>query len=140
MNRIYRLWKCGCYASKFPVSKQLHRNCPILTTTSAIIYLTIIDLQRKELQHGDCANSHELRVVTFRPLFRPLDFCLQQPADRRNNTWHKRGLAAPHSVDTEPNRLHQLPYHLIQVHINVIVFSKSTCVMEKIYFPETFSC
>jgi len=134
MNRVYRLWKYRCYASKLPVSKQLHGNCVPLTTTSAILDLKIIDLQRKELQHGDCANSHGLPVVTHRPSFRPLDFYRQQPADRRNNTRHKRGVAAPHSVDTQTNRPHQLPYHHIQVHIYVIVFSTSTRVMKRDYF------
>ena len=80
MNRIYRLWKCGCYAFKLPVSKQLHGKDLPLTTTSAIIDLTIIAVIRKELQHGDCANKHGLPVVTHRPFFRALDFYLQQPA------------------------------------------------------------
>ena len=130
MNRNYRLWKCGCLASKLPVCKQLHGNGVSLTTTSAIIDLTIIFVLRKVLQHGDCANRHGLPVVTHRPSFRPLDFCRQQPTDSRNNTRHKRGVAAPLSADTQTNRPHQFPYQPIQVHIYVIVFSTSTCVME----------
>jgi len=75
------------YADKLPVSKQLHGNDVPLTTTSAILDLTIIAALRKELQHGDCANRHGLPVVTRRPFIRALDFCRQQPAERRNNTW-----------------------------------------------------
>jgi len=65
-NRIYRLWKCGCHVSKLPVSKQLHGNGLPLATNSAIIYLTIIDLHRKEIQHGDCASTccHTSPVIT----------------------------------------------------------------------------
>jgi hypothetical protein len=106
-----------------------------LTTTSAIIDLTIIDLLRKQLQHGDCANRHGLPVVTRRPLFRALVFYSQQPADRRHNTWHKRGVVESHSADAETNCPHQLPYHPLQVQIYVIVFSTSTRVMEMNYFP-----
>ena len=131
MNRICRLWKYGCHASKLPISKPLHGNGLPLTTTSDIIGLTIIDLHRKDIQHGDCANSHGLPVVTHSPLFRALDFCRQQPADRRINTWHRRGVAASHSVETETNRRRQLPYHPLRVQIYVIVFSTSTRVMEK---------
>jgi len=101
MNRIYRLWKCGCYASKLPVSKQLHGNGVPLTTTSANLDLTIVAVLRKEIQHGDCANRHGLPVVTHRPSFRALDFCHQQSAESRNNTRHKRGVAAPLSADTQ---------------------------------------
>ena len=132
--------ECGCYASKLPVSKQLNGNDLSLTTASTIIDLINTDVLRKELQHGDCENRHGLPVVTHRPSFRALDFCCQQPADRRNNMRHKRGVAAPLSADTQTNRPHQLPYQLIQVHIYVIVFSTSTCVMEMNYFPYTFKC
>jgi len=117
MNRIYCLWKCDHYACQLPISKQFHGNGLPLTTSSALIDLTIIDLYRKEIEHGECANSHGLRVVTIRHLFRALDFCRQQPADRRNNTWHRRGVAASHSAETETNRQPQLPNHPLKVQI-----------------------
>jgi len=140
MNRIYRLWKCGCLASKLPVCKQLHGKVVPLTTTSAIIDLTIIAVLRKVLQHGDCANRHGLPVVTHRQFFLALEICRQQPADSRNNTRHKRGVATPHSADTQTNRPpHQLPYQPIQVHIYVIVFSTSTRVMEMNYFINIYN-
>jgi len=139
MNGIYHLWRCGCYANKFPVPKQLAGNSLPLTTTSAIIDLTIIVLLRKELQHGDCANRHGLPDITHRPFFRALDFSRQHPADRRNNTQHKRGMVAPHSADTENNRHHQLPYHRLQFKLYIIVFSTSTRAMERNYFPNIFN-
>jgi len=139
MNRIYRLWKCGYYASKLPICKQLHGNCLPLTTNSANIDLTIIDLHRKNILHVDCANSHGLPVVTHRPLFRALDFCRQHPADRRNNTWHTRGLAASLSAEIETNRSRQLPFHPLRIQIYVIVFSTSTRVIETDYFPNIFN-
>ena len=106
--------------------------------TSATIELTIIDLHRKELQHGDGPNSHGLRVVTRLPFFRALFFfCRQQRADRKNNTRHKRGLVAPHSADTETNRHPQLLYLHPHAQFYVMVFS--TCVMGRNYFRKKFN-
>jgi hypothetical protein len=129
----------GYYGSKLLVCKQLHGNGLPLTTTSAIIDLRIIAILRKELQHGVCANSHGLRVVTRPPFFRALDLCRQQSADRRINTRHKRGLVAPHSAETETSRRLQLPYLLVQARIYVMFFSTSTRVMEINYFRNTFN-
>ena len=92
MNQISRLLKCGYYAFKLLVCKQLHGNGLPLTTNSAIINLTNIALLRKEIQHDGCANSHRLRDATCPPFLRALDLHREQPADRRNNTRHKEEL------------------------------------------------
>jgi len=65
MKQIFRLLKCGCYALKLPpICKQLQGNGLPLTITSATINLKIIDLIRIMLQHGECAHSEGLHVVT----------------------------------------------------------------------------
>ena len=89
INQIYRLLKRGCYAFRLLVCKQLHGNGFPLSTTSAIIDLKIVDLLRKVVQHGSCANSHGLRVVTRRPFFRALDLCRQQPAEEETTRGKK---------------------------------------------------
>ena len=133
MYQIFRVLKCRCYAFKFPFCKQLNGNGLPLTTTAATLKLKIIYLIRKELQHGEWAQSDGLHVVTRRTFFRALELCRQEPAVRRNNTRHERGVVAPHSADTGTSR-RQSSYLPIQKQIYIMVFSTSTRDMERFIF------
>ena len=79
---------------ELPICKQIHLNGPHLTTTSAIIDLTIIAVLRKDLQHGDCANRHVLRVVTRRPFFRALNLSVNSQRTGETTRGTKRSGSA----------------------------------------------
>ena len=80
----------------------------------------------------------EQRRITWRHtsyfFFRALELCRQEPAVRRNNKRHERGVVAPHSADTGTSS-RQSSYLPMKNQIYLMVFSTSTRDMEKVYIP-----